>query len=200
MSDTPMARRRGRRPRSLEPQEPEMNVVAEPVAPPVVERPAMRPPLREEDPRVAAARRAAEIRGHLGGLNEGADDFRAPPAPDGWEYEWKRRTVLGQEDPAYQVQLARMGWEPVPTSRHPEMMPHAGTHPNIERKGQVLMMRPSVISDEIRQIERDKARDQVRAKEQQLHATPDGTFDRNDPRVKPTISKGYEPIPVPRDR
>jgi len=78
-------------------------------------------------------------------------------------------------------------------------MPHAGNHPHIERKGQVLMMRPSVISDEARQIELRKARSQVKYKEQQLHATPEGTLTRDDPRVRPSINKGYSPLPVPGD-
>ena len=164
-----------------------------------VERPSMRPALREEDPRVAAARRAAEIRGHLGDVEEGVDKFRAPAAPPGWEYEWKRRTVLGQEDPAYQVQLARLGWDPVPTSRHPETMPMQGNHPQIERDGMVLMQRPAVISDESRAGELRKARNQVRVKEQQLNATPDGTLTRDHPSARPQINKGYEPIPVPKD-
>jgi hypothetical protein len=155
--------------------------------------------MREEDPRVAAARRAAEIRGHIGTMDEGSDEFRAPPAPDGWEYEWKRKVVLGQEDPAYQVQLARMGWEPVPTASHPEEMPGRGNHPTIERKGMALMMRPAVISEEARSIERKKARDQIRAKEAQLNAAPDGQFERNDPRVRPNIKKGYSPIEVPNE-
>lgn len=200
MSEAAIARRRGRPPRpasQIEAQDDAPAAVAvREIAP---ERPAMRPAMRDEDPRVAAARRAAEIRGHLGNMDEGTDEFRAPPAPDGWEYEWKRRTVMGQEDPAYLVQLARMGWEAVPTFRHPEMMPHAGNHPHIERKGLVLMMRPAVISDEARQIELRKARSQVKHKEQQLHATPDGTMTRDDARVRPTISKSYDPIPVPKD-
>lgn len=203
MSDTTIARRRGRPARAPMPEKTaiqEVNYTSEePGIEQISARPAMRPAMREDDPRVAAARRAAEIRGHIGNMDEGTDDFRAPPAPDGWEYEWKRRTVMGQEDPAYQVQLARMGWEPVPTYKHPEMMPHAGTHPHIERKGQVLMMRPAVISEEARQIERRKARAQVKHKEEQLHATPEGTLTRDDPRVRPTVSKSYEPIPVPKD-
>lgn len=204
MSDvaTNSAKRRGRPPR--QPQEQvEMASIEKSVeysAPSQgIERPSMRPAMREDDPRAAAARRAAEIRGHLGGMDEGTDEFNAPTPPPGWEYEWKRKTVLGQEDPAYQVHLARMGWEPVPTSSHPEEMPGRGNHPNIERKGMALMMRPSVISDEIRQIERQAARDQIRAKEAQLNAAPDGQFERNDPRVKPNIKKGYSPIEVPND-
>jgi len=108
------AKRRGRPPRTIpspvtEGQDASPDVVA--VQEMVVERPPMRAAMREEDPRVAAARRAAEIRGHSDGVDEGADEFRTPRAPDGWEYEWKRRTLLGQEDPAYQVQLARQGWD-----------------------------------------------------------------------------------------
>ena len=164
----------------------------------VSDRPNLRPSLRD-DPRAAAARRAAEIRGHLGDMDEGTDEFRVPRPPDGWEYEWKRKTVLGQEDPAYQVQLARMGWEPVPTAAMPEMMPGMGNHPNVERKGMSLMMRPAVISQEAREIERKKARNQIRAKEAQLNATPDGTLTRDDERVRPKIKKGYEPIPVPSE-
>ena len=195
-------RRRGRPPRpvqSAEVADPNgllHDVVHEEMA---SARPAMRPAMREEDPRAAAARRAAEIRGHIGNMDEGPDEFRTPEAPPGWEYEWKRRTLLGQEDPAYQVQLARTGWDAVPTSRHPEMMPSQGSHPTIERKGMILMQRPAVISDEARAVEARKARNQVRVKEQQLNAAPDGTMTRDHASVRPQISKGYSPIAVPGD-
>lgn len=164
-----------------------------------VDRPPMRPAMREEDPRVLAARRAAEIRGHIGGMDEGTDDFAAPRAPDGWTYEWKRRTVMGQEDPAYQVHLARQGWDPVPTARHPEMMPGHGNYPTIERKGMVLMQRPAVITEEVRDAEYRRAKAQVRVKEQQLNSAPDGQFERNDPRVRAAIKKGFEPMAVPKE-
>ena len=47
-----------------------------------------RPPLRPEtptydDPREAARRRAEEIRSHMGNMDEGVDEFRAPPPPIG---------------------------------------------------------------------------------------------------------------------
>lgn len=120
---------------------------AAPIAP---SRPEMRPTMREEDPRARAARRAAELRDHRNGdMDEGIDEFYIDPAdiPEGWSYEWKRRTVLGAEDPAYQVALARAGWEPVPTSRHPSYMPMGGDYPFIERKGMILMERPLEITD-----------------------------------------------------
>lgn len=166
-------------------------------------RPEMRPEMRLEDSRAAAQRRAAEILGHIGDLDEGTDEFYIPRdmIPDGWDYEWKRRTVQGQEDPAYQVALARTGWTPVPVKRHPELMPANWTGMTIERKGQVLMERPKEISDRVRQLDDRRARNQVRAKEQQLAAAPPGTMEKefSDPRTRPQIKKSYEAMPIPKD-
>jgi len=164
-------------------------------------RPPARQAMREEDPREAAAKRAQEIRKHLGGMDEGIDDYYVDPSdiPPGWTYEWKRKTVLGQEDPAYQIGLMRRGWEYVPASRHPHMMPDGWTGNTIERKGAVLMMRPEEITNDVRRLDYRRAREQVRVKEQQLSAAPDGQFTRDHDKVKPKISKGYEPMPIPND-
>lgn len=166
-----------------------------------IPRPSMRAEVREEASKDRAARRIAELRGHLGEMEEGTDKFYVPLdiIPDGWTYEWKRSTVLNQPDPAHQVQLSRMGWEAVPTARHPEMMPMGGDHPYIQRDGMILMERPTEIVNEVRAIELRRAREQVRTKEEQLSGTPDGTMTRDHARVKPKISKGYEPIPIPND-
>jgi hypothetical protein len=163
-----------------------------------IPRPDLRPEKRAEDPRARAAKRAAEIRGHLGDMDEGVDDFRAPDAPPGWNYEWKRKTLLGAEDPAYAVSLARTGWEPVPAERHPSYMPTGNKHATIERKGMILMERPQELTDEAREIERRKARNQVRQKEAQLNAAPDGQFTRDHDQVKAKINKTYEAMPVPK--
>jgi hypothetical protein len=160
------------------------------------------PAAREESPRDRAARRAAELRGHLGDMNQGTDDFFVPPEyiPDGWSYEWKRKTNVGMEDPAYQVALARMGWEPVPAARHPSMMPDGNKYLTIERKGMILMERPLEITEESRQIDRNNARNQIRQKEAQLSSAPDGGLGHRDhAQVKPKISKSYEAIPIPKD-
>lgn len=169
------------------------------------ERPALRSSPKDEDPRERARRRAEKIREHLGGLDEGTDEFYIPASiiPDGWTYEWKRHTIYNQEDPAYTVQLAREGWEAVPVDRdatHRAMMPANWTKGTIERKGMILMERPMDITEEMRSIELQRARNQVRVKEQQLAATPDGTLTRNDPRVAPKIKKGYEAMPIPDDK
>ena len=175
-------------------------VAAEAAVQPEEARPDIRPPLREEDPRTRAARRAAEIRNHIGGLDEGTDEFYIPleSIPEGWTYEWKRKSVLGQEDAAHQVALARLGWEPVPASRHPSFMPDGGKHAVIERKGMILMERPIEITNEARAVELRRARLQVRQKEEQLAAAPAGQFERNNKSnslVK--VGKSYESIPIP---
>lgn len=164
------------------------------------QRPDMRGAMtNEEDPRERAARRAAEIRNHLGSIDEGIDEFALPEAPAGWSYEWKRKLLLGAEDPSYQVHLARMGWEAVPASRHPEMMPQGGNHVTIERKGMILMERPAELVDEARSIEYRRAVNQVRSKEAQLAGTPEGTMTRDHAKVRPRVNKGYEAMPIPKD-
>jgi hypothetical protein len=181
--------RRGKRPESM----------SEPGV--AVPRADMRADMREESSADRAKRRAAEIRGHLGGLDDGTDEFYVDLTcvPDGWTYEWKRLSLLGAEDPTYTVHLARMGWEPVPSSRHPEMMPSGWARGTIERKGLILMERPSEVVDEARRLQDRAARDQVRAKEAQLSGTPDGTLTRDHEKVRPAIKKSFEAMPVPKD-
>jgi hypothetical protein len=169
-----------------------------------VERGEMRGSMREESPLERAKRRAAEIRGHIGEMDEGTDEFYIPAdiIPEGWTYEWKRKLLLGQEDPTYTVHLLRMGWEAVPLNRdrdHQAMMPSNWPHNTIERKGMILMERPSEVVREARYIEQKRARDQVRAKEEQLSGTPDGTMTRDHEKVRPKISKSFEAMPIPKE-
>lgn len=147
-------------------------------APPLATEPGIAPDL--SDPRARAAARAAQLRGH-GSLDDGDDKFFIPAhiIPDGWSYEYKRHTVYGAPDPSYEVSLAQKGWEPVPASRHPELMPPAYQGNTIIRDGLVLMERPAEITDERRRRDQMNARDQVRAKEEQLGAAPIGHFDRD---------------------
>lgn len=165
-------------------------------------RPEMRPNATiEESPRERAARRSAELRGHDTDLgDDGTDEYYIELGiiPDGWSYEWKTRTILGAEDPAHQVALARKGWEIVPASRHPELMPMGYKGVEITRKGMVLMERPMEITQEANQASLRRARMQMRDKEAQLTQAKGGEFDRSnkgDPLVK--INKKYEAIPIP---
>lgn len=149
-----------------------------------------------------AARRTAELQEHGYNGNEGSDKFYIDPkmVPDGWSYEYRMFTVLGKEDPSYQVQLRNAGWEPVPVSRHPELMPLGHTGATIILDGMMLMERPLVITQEQTRRDQKNARDQVRAKEQQLTgAAPPGEFDRSNKGDRLTsIKKSREAtIPIP---
>jgi len=159
-------------------------------------RSTARPSLREESPLERAKRRAAEIKGHLTSTDDTTDEFAIPPhiVPEGWTYEWKRKTVFGQEDSSYMMSQEARGWEPVPASRHRNLMPE-GHYNTIERKGMILMERPKEITDEAKRQDRARALNQVKNREQQLAEAQAGEFARN----KPTISKGYEPMAMPEE-
>ncbi len=163
------------------------------------DQPTQAPALSENDPRTRAAKRAAELREHLGSMDQGTDDFYIDPRiiPDGWSYEWKRHTTLGAQDPSYAVSIAQRGWEAVPASRHPELMPDNYVGGTIERKGMILMVRPLEITNEVRALELRKAREQVGQKEQQLKGMPAGPNSPFEPRGN-KIDRSYETIAVPK--
>jgi len=156
---------------------------------------------RGESSRERAERRAHEIMGHLeGALDESDERFFIDPSivPEGWSYEWKKKTVYGQGDPAYDTRLARTGWEPVQAERHPAMMPK-GYRGEIVRDGLVLMERPAAITAKVKAIELRRARGAVQLKEQQLSDAPDGTFQRVDGSGRSAVKIGhsYSPVTIP---
>lgn len=152
--------------------------------------------LRPSDSRERAAKRVAALRDQLDSLPEGQDEFYLPQdiIPDGWSYEWKRYTVLNAQDPSYQVALAQTGWEAVPASRHPELMPLGWEKAHIERKGMILMERPLEITQEMKRRDDKNARDAVRQKAEQLGQAPAGTFERTKGRGVSAVevNRGYE--------
>ena len=93
----------------------------------------MRPSIREDDPRAAAKRRAAEILGTGADFDaDGVDDFAVPAPPDGWSYEWKRFSSMNMEDRSHQNHVKSTGWQPVPATRHPEMMEAGATDLSVD--------------------------------------------------------------------
>ena len=171
----------------------------EPFAP---SREAMRPS-QELSSTQRAAMRAAAVREHNGGnMDEGPDKFYFDRSkiPPGWDYQWKRYLLMGDEDPSYRVNLAQKGWEEVPRSRHPEEMPRGSSDSFITRDGVILMERPMELTLEALEIEKRRARVQVRAKEDQLTAAPPGQFERaNTDASLAKLHKSYEAIPAPND-
>jgi hypothetical protein len=175
---------------------PPVEAASTPSAPP---KPDMRPEMRV-DSRAEAEKRAAQILDNNPDFGSETDKYEMDMrlVPDGWVYSWKRRTVLGQEDPSYQTQLMRAGWTPVPAARHRDMMPDRGHFEIIERDGLVLMERPHSIDERARMQERRKAMEQVRGKEAQLGNAPPGQFARTEnPAAAPKINKNYAAIPIP---
>lgn len=158
---------------------------------------SIRPSMREEDPRARAARRAAELRGNAHEEYDGVDEFYIDSSivPDGWSYEWKTKFIFNQEQQSSMMAYRQGGWEEVPTSRHPNMMPLGSEEPFIIRKGMVLMERPSEITAEARQREARKAAQQVSGKEAQLNSAGSGEFARTGAKV----SKSYSAMPIPND-
>ena len=78
-------------------------------------------------------------------------------------------------------------------------MPRNWSGNTIERKGMILMERPTEISNEVRRMELRRARQQVHIKEAQLAGTPEGTMSRDaDPRTRPNIRKTFD-MPIPED-
>lgn len=41
--------------------------------------------------------------------------------PEGWTYRYIRKDVFNEPDDGHSAQMANIGWDPVPASRHPEL-------------------------------------------------------------------------------
>ena len=64
------------------------------------------------------------------------DRFHVPEhlIPEGWSYEWKSQTIMGQENTAHMMHMAENGFTPVDASRHPGyFMPDGYTGAKIGR-------------------------------------------------------------------
>jgi hypothetical protein len=68
--------------------------------------------------------------------------------PEGMEYRWATISVLGEPRPGRMIGLRRVGWEPVPAERHPELCftdaskGSIASSGHIERTGLMLIERP----------------------------------------------------------
>jgi hypothetical protein len=103
-----------------------------------------------------------------------ADRYYVDPSiiPDGWIYQWKRHSTLGQEDPGYMAELAQVGFTPVPAERHPGVFLPVGYTGSIIIGGQMLMERPVELEQEAQNENRMAARAQVRGSREQFGLTP----------------------------
>lgn len=120
-----------------------------------------------------------------------------------YTYEWKRYSVYGKQDTVHQVSLAENGWRPVnvePSS------PFAGYYMPADYKGAIiredlmLMERPKGLTNMVREQERQRAVDQIRASQQRYTSkqgveTPKG-FTTANPNVPSRIDTTYDVGPA----
>lgn len=159
-------------------------------------RPAeVRADLRAEDPRAEAERIAKEWFGHLDSLGPHKDKYYVDPSkiPDGWSYEWRTYTVVGKENPQYQVQMQRAGWRPVPAKRHPELMPKDWAEGVVLIDGMMLMERPKAITDFQRERDKREADAPIKNIKDKLSGAPQGQFPRGVGGAPAAVNTAYAP-------
>jgi len=152
----------------------------------------------DEDSRSRAARIAEQIRAQREGReDDGIDEFKAPAAPPGFAYQWKRKEVMGKEDFSHQNNLIRNGWAPVPASRHPDFMPLGMTGANIEHKGMVLMELPEELVTDARKMDKRRADIQVNQKAAQLEGKSNTLLDSQTEKTARKLTRSFSPIAIP---
>lgn len=130
------------------------------------------------------------------------DRFYVPPEiiPEGWSYEWKAYTVVGQPQDAHQIHMAENGWTPVPAKRHEGLFMPPGHDGSILRDGLILMERPIELTMEARDEDRALSLAQTQAQKEQLGLALPSGFDQRHRGVQPQVRRSYEPADVERPR
>ncbi len=127
------------------------------------------------------------------------DKFYAE-APPGWDYNWKKWSVYGQESPQYMAEMMRNGWSPVPASRVRHLLYAEYDQENTVLEGLILMERPKALSDHRKMVNEREAVLQVHAKEESaIRESPDGTAPRPQKfeNWRPGFKHEIAPIAVP---
>lgn len=118
-------------------------------------------------------------------------DIPLDEIPDGMSYEWKVKTVHGKEDREQILSWKLNGWVPVPAGRHPMFTGESvDSTAEIERGGQILCERPLEVTEVAREMDRERARDQVQSQMDRLNGRAKETGSQRVTKV----SQNYEPI------
>ena len=143
-----------------------------------------------------AEARIRQLRGNPELQGGERDKYWAPSPPAGFDYQWRLKAVLGKDEIDQIRQDELNGWEAVPLSRHPELMPRNWQGNTIEVGGLVLMERPLIFTQEAREEERRTAREAVLTKETQMREGRANDLGR---REVNRFSKTRAPIDVPNE-
>ncbi len=144
------------------------------------------------------------------------DKFHIPleDIPDGMDYQWVALAVMGKIDARAMAMFAQNRWTPVPLSRHP----HYGTDGGlidgqkgtrigketiqyedcIIREGMLLMERPMVITQFVRNNEKKKADDQVMQQLKRVQMAPEGTLAGVNRQRNVSVNRGRD-LSIPED-
>lgn len=122
--------------------------------------------------------------------------------PDGMDYQFKALTVMGEEMREHQIRLARDGaWDPVPASRHPELMGKYLDAENPQQAiiigGQILMERPKIYTQQAEAENRAKARNAVSGQFKSLGLGE--KLGKGFEAMKPQVKRDYSVQAVPDD-
>lgn len=79
--------------------------------------------------------------------------------PDGMTYSWVRESTLNEPDPDNMTDRMVRGWQPVPASRHPEMVPpplpgYEGMEVTVIRRGGLILCEK--FTEEVKQAREDR--------------------------------------------
>jgi hypothetical protein len=154
-----------------------------------------------EDHEQRAAKRMLEFKQLHGDVDSFSDDYVDPwlaQAPPHWTYNWKTYSVWNREYPSYIAQCQRNFWQPVPASRHKDMLYPGYEGENIIKDGLMLMERPTQLTRAFQVRDEKRARDQVFNSESKLREAPPGTAPRDQhPRTLPRVAGHVGPVDIP---
>ncbi len=104
--------------------------------------------------------------------------------PSGMHYEWKTFALVGIEQSVYQDKMRKEGWQPVPSSRHPEISTK-DLNNRVIRFGMILMERPLELSVESR-------KEDFRANQRQIDSVPGILLKSAKEQVEALVKEGQE--------
>lgn len=90
--------------------------------------------------------------------NDGRFSIDLSRVPPGYVLEWKRHTIMAQEDRQNQVTVRKYHWQPVPHKDQPHILGHLCQNPeeHIIVDGMGLYMRPAYLNEDARAEEEAK--------------------------------------------